>query len=108
VSTGRAYDLGVICTQHSGERPVYDVVEAARTICLDEQDLEEFRGEPADALIRAVALHDSGPVSKILEDWRRSADTLSDPLARAIMDSDDDLDEDLVDVDCPGTVTSHG
>jgi hypothetical protein len=51
----------------------------------DEEDIQDFRAEMNAALMRAASGADLDIVESTLADWRRSARTLSDPVAREIL-----------------------
>ena len=59
----------------------------------DEEDLDEFRAEVIDGLVLAAAQRDLLPLLNVVEAWRRSARTLSDPVAREILAGESDVDD---------------
>jgi hypothetical protein len=64
----------------------------------DDDDIAEFQTEVNDAIIRAASGHDHHAVDELLDAWRRSARTLSDPVAREILE-DNVADADWVPVE---------
>ncbi|NDL61146.1 hypothetical protein [Phytoactinopolyspora mesophila] len=82
------------------DRRVADYGAWAFMEVFDDEDLTEFQGEINDALIRAVAAQDVRVVEETLAAWRRSARTLSDSVAREILDGKTE-DDDWVDLEEP-------
>jgi hypothetical protein len=82
------------------ERHTADFGAWAFVDVFDDDDIERFRTEINDALVRTIATGDATIVEETLRAWRTSASTLADPIARAILAGDDDLD-DWVEVDRP-------
>ena len=68
------------------ERRAADFGEWAFVAAFDEDDLITFRYEMNAALIRAAAGEDTSLIEAELEGWRRSARTLSDSVAREILE----------------------
>ena len=64
----------------------------------EDEDIEEFQQEVNDAIVRAASGRDHSPVERLLHEWRMSAETLSDPVAREILDGRSS-DEDWVEVE---------
>lgn len=54
----------------------------------DDDDIEEFQQEVNDAIVRAASGGDHAVVEALLHDWRMSASTLSDPVAREILNGE--------------------
>lgn len=63
----------------------------------EDEDIEEFRHEVNDAIVRASSGEGHEAVETLLHQWRMSARTLSDPVAREIL-AGQVADEDWVDV----------
>lgn len=68
------------------ERRPSDFGSWAFVAAFDDDDIIEFQGEINDAIVRAVSGQDHTQIEAALEDWRRSARTLSDPIAREILE----------------------
>lgn len=66
-----------------------DFGEWAFIALFNDNDQHEFRDEVNEALIVATSTNDLSGLARVLDDWRRSARTLSDPIARAILDGAD-------------------
>ncbi|GAA3058853.1 MULTISPECIES: hypothetical protein [Actinomycetes] len=64
----------------------------------DDADIEEFRQEINDAIVRAASGDNHDAVEALLHQWQMSAETLSDPVARDILDGET-TDEDWVELD---------
>jgi hypothetical protein len=64
----------------------------------DDEDIEEFQQEVGDAILRAASGRDHSAVAQLVHEWQMSADTLSDPVARQILDGET-ADEDWVDIE---------
>ncbi len=75
------------------ERRASDYGDWAFISVFDDDDIEEFLDEINEAVVRAASGEDHADVERLLREWRMSARTLSDPVAREILagrTSDDD------------------
>lgn len=77
------------------ERRVGDYGPWAFIEVFPDDDIEEFQQEVNEAIVRAVSGRDHAPVEELVQQWRMSADTLSDPVAREIL-AGETSDEDWV------------
>jgi hypothetical protein len=84
----------------SDRRPA-DFGEWAFIEVFDEDDLVTFRHEMNGVLMRAAAGEDTSVIESTLSDWRRSARTLADPVARSILSGEATHPSDWVDVERP-------
>lgn len=64
----------------------------------EDEDIEEFQQEVNDAIVRAASGQEHSAVERLLHEWQMSAETLTDPVAREILDGRSS-DEDWVEVE---------
>jgi hypothetical protein len=72
----------------------------------DDDDLGELRRELGDALVRATAARDVDLVSRVVEDWQRTARALTDPVSRAVL-TGEVRDEEFVEAGPPSVVAGE-
>ncbi|MFH5821339.1 hypothetical protein [Georgenia sp. AZ-5] len=94
-------------TRPRAERRPADFGEWAFLEVFEEDDLQEFRAEINAALMRVASGQDIEILQSLLNDWRRSARTLSDPVARAFLNGRVDESE-LFEVTRPGANETVG
>ena len=68
------------------DRRAADYGEWAFISAFDDEDIQEFLDEVNDAIVLAVSDQDHATLEELIEDWRTSARTLHDPVAREILD----------------------
>lgn len=86
------------------ERRTTDYGSWAFLDVFDDEDIEEFQQEIGDEIARAASGRDRTAIDDLLHQWQMSADTLSDPVAREILDGSSVDDTDWVEVKAPAPV----
>ena len=94
------YMLDNALSRPRAERRPADFGSWAFIEVFDDEDIQDFRAEMNAALMRAASVGDLTLIDSTLDDWRRSARTMSDPVAREIL-SGEVSDEDWSEVDRP-------
>ena len=96
--------LDAALSRPRAERRASDFGAWAFIAAFEDDDILEFQTEMNEAIVSAASGYDSTLIETALDAWRRSARTLSDPVAREILSgqvSEDDwreLDDALPDV----------
>lgn len=78
--------------RHPGEYGPWAFLEA-----FEDEDIEDFQQEVNDAIVRAASGSNHSVVEHVVHQWRMSAQTLTDPVAREILEGEAS-EEDWVEV----------
>lgn len=78
--------LDAAMSRPRGDRRAADFGPWAFIEEFDDDDIAEFQAEINQAIVRAVSGQDDAEIDVVLDDWRTSARTLSDPVAREILE----------------------
>jgi hypothetical protein len=70
-------------------------------------DLSEFVNEIRDGLVASCREHSIAPADQVLDEWRETAEALSDPASRETLLAESPAAEDWVDVDRPESASAQ-
>lgn len=68
------------------DRRLADYGAWAFMAAFDDDDIEDFLAEVTDAIVGAVSSQDHEELERLIHEWRLSAHTASDPVAREILE----------------------